>query len=316
MKKILCGILFFLFLAGVSEARIVERIVAVVEDEIIMMSELKEFIAANLGEAAERIPGEKMDAVQVYALDRLIEQKLLQNEVKKRGIEVTQEKVEQGISTIKERFASEEEFQLALQAQGLTEEEFRKNIAEEIAVATLVKREVSDHIRIEDEEIEASYLKNKEIFRVPPRVEISQILIRVGEDRWLAEAEKKGAELLEKLGEGADFASLAREHSDGPTAEAGGTLGLITRRELPPEIGEIVFALEVGEFSDLVVTPGGVHIFRLDARYEERQKELAEVEREIRRTLFARKMRQRYQEWLDALRNKSYVRIMLMELHD
>jgi len=312
MKKILCGLLFFLFLTGgINKAEVGERIVAVVEGEVITMSELKEFIAANLGEVAERIPREEMDAVQAHALDRLIEQKLLRNEVRKRGIEVTQERVEQGISRVKERFPSEEEFRLALQAQGLTKEEFRKNITEEIAVATLIKREVSDHIWIEDIEVETFYQKNKEMFRVPPQVAISQILIRVGEDRRLAEAEKKGAELLEKLGEGADFASLAREHSDGPTAEAGGILGLIMEGELPPEIGEIIFALEVGEFSDLVTTPGGVHIFKVNARYEERQKELAEVEREIRRVLFARKMEQRYREWLNTLRKESYIRIML-----
>jgi parvulin-like peptidyl-prolyl isomerase len=311
MKKMLCGLLFLVSLVGISEARVVDRIVAVVEDEIITMSELEEFIAANLGGAAQRIPKEEMGAVQTYFLDRLVEQKLLQNEVKKRGIKATQEEIERGISTIKERFASEEEFQLALKRQGLTEEEFRKNIAEEIAIAALVKREVSDHIWIENKEIEAFYQENKERFRAPPQVAISQILIRIGENRRLAEAEKKGAELLKKLKEGADFASLAKEHSDGPTAEIGGVLGLIMEGELPPEIRKIVFALKVGEFSDPITTPAGVHIFRLDAHVEERQKELVEVEREIRRTLFARKMEQRYQEWLNALRNKSYVRIML-----
>ena len=310
MKKIFCGLLLFVFLAGISGAEVVDRIVAVVEDEIITMGELKEFITATVG-AVEWIPKEKMGVVQARALDRLIEQKLLQNEVKKRGIGVTQEKVEQGLATIKERFPSEEEFQLALQAQGLTEEDFRKKIAEEIAVMALIEREVSDRIQIKNKEIEAFYQENKEMFRVPPQVEISQILIRVGEDRWLAEAEEKGAELLKKLGEGADFASLAKEHSEGPTAEIGGKLGLITQGELPPEIEKVIFALEVGEFSDLVVTPGGVHIFSLDAREEERQKGLAEVKEEIRRTLFTRKMEHRYQEWLDVLKNESYIRIML-----
>lgn len=310
MRKIFCGLLLFVFLAGVSGAEVVDRIVAVVEDEIITMGELKEFITANVG-AVERIPKDKMDVVQARALDRLIEQKLLQNEAKKRGIGVTQEKVEQGLATIRERFASEEEFQLALQTQGFTEEDFRKKIAEEIALTTLIEREVSDRIQVNDKEIGAFYQENKEMFQVPPQVAISQILIRVGEDRWLAEAEEKGAELLKKLGEGVDFASLAKEHSEGPTAEIGGKLGLITQGELPPEIEKVILALEVGEFSDLVATPGGVHIFSLDSREEERQKRLAEVEEGIRRTLFARKMEQRYQEWLDALKNESYIRIML-----
>jgi parvulin-like peptidyl-prolyl isomerase len=311
MKKTLCRLLFLIFLAGVSEAGVVDRTVAIVNDEVIMMSELNEFIADNLGEVAERIPKEEMGAVQARALDRLIEQKLLQSEVKKRGIRVTQEKIEQGIATIKGRFPSEEEFQLALAAAGLTEESFRKKIAEEIAVANLIEMEVNNRIQIEHKEIEAFYQENKEMFRAPPQVAISQILIKAGEGRSLAEAGEKGAELLKKLKEGADFASLAREHSDGPTAEAGGSLGLIMQRELPPEIGKVIFALNVGEFSDLVTTPGGVHIFRMDTRVEERQKELAEVERGIRRTLFARKAEQRYHEWLDALKDKSYIRITL-----
>lgn len=310
MKKI-AWLLFLVFLAGVSEAVVVDRTVAVVNDEIITMSELKEFITANLGGVEERIPKEEMGAVQARALDMLIEQKLLQNEVKKRGIRVTQERVEEGISIIKGRFPSEEEFQRALKAQGLTEEEFRKKITEEIAVATLIEREVSVRIQIEDKEVRAFYQENKEMFRVPPQVAISQILIRVGENRSLTEAEEKGAELLKKLKEGADFASLAKEHSDGPTAEVGGALGLITQRELPPEIEKVIFALQVGEFSELVTTPRGVHIFKLDTRIEERQKELTEVERGIRRTLFTRKMEQRYQQWLNALKDKAYIRIML-----
>ena len=312
MKKVFCGLLFFVFLSLASRAEVVDRIVAIVEDEIITMGELKKFIAANIG-AAEWISKEKMDIVQARALDRLIEQKLLRNEVKKRGIEVPQEKVEQGFATIRRRFASEEEFQLALQAQGLTEEDFRKKIAEEIAIAALIEREVSSRIQIKREEIEAFYEENKKMFRVPPQVAISQILIRVGEDRWLAEAEEKGADLLKKLREGADFSSLAREYSEGPTAEIGGKLGLIMQGELPPEIEEVVFALEVGEFSELVVTPGGVHIFRLDARKEERQRSLAEVEGEIERILFARRRRQYYQEWLDTLKNEAYIQIMLEE---
>lgn len=313
MRKGLLILICLLTWMGSSQAEIVERIVAVVNGEVITLSELEEFLGPLQAQIEWAYKGEELNErkqeARWQALDQLIEKRILLQEAKNRGIEVREDRIERKLKEIRERFNSEEEFVEALKSENLSLLGLRKRIEEELIVQKLIDWEIRSKVRVGREEVREFYQENKERFKEPEEVELSHILIRAeGESGW-AEAERKGNDILAKLEEGVTFSLLAKEYSEGPNRERGGRLGFLTRGEMLPEFEEAVSKLEVGEASGLIKTGIGFHIIKLEGRKAARQKELAEVKDKIERLLFAEKAYKRYREWVKKLRARAYIEI-------
>ena len=305
-KRLLIFIFLLAFFSPVR-ARIIERIVAVVGGEVITLSELEEF----LGPERARREGVDMDIgreeARRRALERLIEKKILLQEANDQDIEVREERIDRRLEELRERFASEEEFRQALREENLTEAKLRRRIEEDLMVSLLIDREVRARVRVEEEKIRLFFEENRERFKEPEEVGLSHIFIRVKEGEvW---KEKKGEELLRRLREGADFSLLAREYSQGPTAEEGGGLGFLRRGELSPEFEAAVSELKVGEVSDLIKMGDGFHIIKLEGRKAARQMELSEVKDIIEALIFAEKAEERYREWVKELKKEAHIEI-------
>lgn len=291
------------------QAEIVERVIAVVEGEVITLSELEEF----LGPGRARMEGVDVDIgngeTRRRALEKLIERKILLQEAKDRDIEIREKRMDRQLEDIKGKFASEEEFRQALREENLTEVKLRKRIEEDFMVNVLIDWEVRSKIRVGGEEIRQFYEENKERFKEREKVELGHILIRVREGEDWRVSERKGKKLLRQLRGGADFSLLAKEYSHGPNAEKGGKLGFLTLGELSPEFEEAVSGLEVGEVSDLIKMEDGFHIIKLEGRKAARTMELSEVKDRIEALIFAEKAEKRYREWIGELKKKAYIEI-------
>ena len=305
-KYLLVFISLLTFISPVR-AGIIERIVAVVNGGVITLSELEEFLGP------ERVRREGVDVdrerkgARRWALERLIEKKVLLQEAKDQGIEVREERIDRRIEEMKGRFALEEEFRQALREENLTEAKLRRRIKEDLMVSLLIDREVRAGVRVGEEEIRLFFEENRERFKEPEEVGLSHIFIRVKEGEvW---KEKKGEELLRRLREGADFSLLAREYSQGPTAGEGGRLGFLKRGELSPEFAGAISGLAVGEVSDLIKMEDGFHIVKLEGRKAARPMELSEVREGIESLIFAEKAEKRYQEWIRELKNEAHIEI-------
>ena len=307
---ILISLLTFFPVAG---AGIVEGIAAVVNGEIITLSELESELERFLGSGRARMEG--MDVgkgsreARRRALERLIEKKILLKEAKDKDIKIREEKIDHRIEDIKGKFASEEEFRQALRKDNFTEAKLRKRIEEDLMVSVLVDREVESKIRVGREEIRLFFEENRERFQEPEEVELSHILIKVQEGEGWGESERKGQDLLKQLREGANFSLLAKEYSHGPNAERGGKLGFLALGELSPEFEEAISGLGVGEISSLIRTEDGFHIIKLEGRKAPRQMELSEVRDRIKTFIFAEKWERRYREWIGELKKKAYIKI-------
>ena len=228
-------------------------------------------------------------------------------EAQDQDIEVKEERIERRLEELKAGFASDEEFHQALREEKLTEAKLKRRIEEDLMMSLLIDREVRGRTQVGENEIRLFFEENRERFKEPEEVGLSHIFIRVKEGEvW---KERKGEELLRRLREGVDFSLLAREYSQGPTAEAGGGLGFLRRGELSPEFEVAISELEVGEISDLIKLGDGFHIIKLEGRKAARLMELSEVKDIIEALIFAEKAEERYREWVQELKKEAHIEI-------
>ncbi|MGM0445986.1 MAG: peptidyl-prolyl cis-trans isomerase [Bacillota bacterium] len=244
-------------------------------------------------------------------LDELINQKLLSQAAQESNVEVTQEEKDQyfnqQVEQIKEENdLSQEEFEDVLEQQGISSvEEYKERFLENsnILVDKFLQSEVYSDINISKEEAKSYYENNKEEFEQPKRVDISHILV---EDAETAE------ELKTKIENGEDFATVAENNSiDEQSASKGGRLGFIEKGQVIPEFEEAAFDLKVGEISDVIQTQNGYHILTVNDVEEASQKSFEEVRDQIEETLTNQKSQEKYQEYVQNLRDEANVEINL-----
>jgi peptidyl-prolyl cis-trans isomerase SurA len=298
---------------------VVDRIVALVNGEIITLSELdqmgKPFYdqVRKTSTAGER--EEKMKKARVEVLDRLIENRLLEEEMKKRKIEVPERDVDAAIQDVlKSSNLTENDMKKALAREGMTLSTYRQKVRDELGKMRLVSREIKSKIIIEDKVLREYYQNNQEKFTDPLEVKIQQIFFPVPEhasQEETAAVEREARPILERARKGEDFAELARKFSKGPEAGEGGLLGYFKHRELMPELEEAAFKLRSGEISDLVRSPAGFHILRVLERKGGEPRPFAEVQFKIREELSEAEAQKKFEQWMKELKSKAYIEIRL-----
>lgn len=219
-------------------------------------------------------------------LAKMIDDKIVDFEVKKEKITVSKDEIDEEFNTFVEGAGGAEMFNAALEQNGITEDLFKEDIEQYLEIRKLMEPK----IEITDEEIEAFFEENKESMDTPEQVEASHILIK---------DEKLAKEVAQKLKDGEDFAELAKEHSeDTGSAANGGELGFFPRGKMMPEFEEEAFSMKVDTISDLVKTDYGYHIIHLTDKKEAKKADLKDFKDDIKATIFEEKMKVAYPTWL------------------
>ncbi len=301
-----------------ARAEVVDRIVAVVNDDIISLYDLRTMYEPY----AERIksigyPPEK-EKDMLYKLredmiDQLIEQKLTEQESRKAGISVNPEEVDQAIERMKQANSmTGEEFEKALAREGFSVEEYRKTLRLQILRNRLVNREVMSRIVVTREDIENYYNEHPEEFQGQKQYHLRTILIKVSEHADTSEkmnARMKIEDVYRKLEAGRSFPRLAAQYSDG-MADSGGDLGYFPFERLSPTIQDAIKDLEPGEYSDIIFTDIGYQVFFLEDVDDPGGKSLEEASQAIKKKLMEQSVDQKIRAWLDDLREESHIRII------
>jgi peptidyl-prolyl cis-trans isomerase SurA len=301
-----------------SRAEVVDRIIAYVNDDIITLSELNErtnaFVAARRQNPFLREEEQSLEEIRRNILDLLINERLAAQEISRLKISVSDEEMAEAIGTIlRENRLTQETLEAKLRQDGKTIEDLREQIKAGLQQKKLVNREVSSKTVITDEMIQAYYEDHIEEFERKERWRIQDIYLPftptdTPEER--THLRNVAKEILERLRTEGDFTSLAKRYSQGPGAEAGGDLGFFSKGELEPVLEAAIEALKPGEVSPDIETTRGIHIIKLIEVEKAPAKPLDEVEETIRNMLYKREVDFRYREWLSALRERSYVRIV------
>jgi peptidyl-prolyl cis-trans isomerase C len=237
-------------------------------------------------------------------LEGMINEELLYQEAQERGISASESEVEQQIQQYKGQYG-EEGFASALANAGMNEEQLRSEISRSLTIQNLLEEEVTSGIDVTDEEVRQFYEENTQMFEESQSVKASHILIDTRDaetEEAKEEARARAEDLLEELEGGADFAELAREYSEGPSAQNGGSLPQFSRGEMVPPFEEAAFALEPGEISDVVETRFGFHIIRVEEKTEGGATPYEEVEPQIAQYLEQQKQQEAVQAYLDELK--------------
>ncbi|MCY3751905.1 MAG: peptidylprolyl isomerase [Gammaproteobacteria bacterium] len=267
--RLALALLAGMLLSGpVTAVQDLDRIVAVINDDVIMRSELAVKIRGVTTQMEEQnIPLPPLDILQKQVLDRLIMTKLQIQMAQNTGIRVDDETLNRTISNIaRENELSLNQFREILEQDGYGYENFRREIRDEILISRLQQRQVDNRVIVTDREID-NYLSNQEHQgETDIEFHIAHILIAIPEgasSRQVTRARETAEQALSELQGGADFASMAATYSDGQQALDGGDLGWRKAGQVPTLFADFISDMEVGGLSDMIKSPSGYHIIKL-----------------------------------------------------
>ncbi len=271
MMKFKQSILFVLLLsslAAIQAGTPLDRIVAVVNDDVVLQSELEDATrtaAGRIQQQGGQLP--PRDVLEKQVLEQLVVNKLQLQAAENTGIRIDDENLNRAINDIAARNnLSLAEFRRVLEQDGYDYENFRQKIRDEMVIARLRQRQVENRINVTDVEID-NYLANRELQGSGERqYRLAHILISLPQDASADEREQRrmvAEKVLEELEAGRDFADLARELSDGQQADDGGDLGWRKLNELPSLFSDKARRMDEGEVSEIIENESGFHIFQL-----------------------------------------------------
>jgi peptidyl-prolyl cis-trans isomerase SurA len=313
------GAVLLLAATAAGQGVVVDKVVAVVNDDVITLSELQKEGRPLIQRIRDDLRGDaratQMQITQRQILDALILRRLQLQEARKERVVVEESEVTATIGQVKRQsgFTSDAELTAALAEENLTLEEFKTKVWEQLVVDRLLTRKVRTSVVISEEEITEYYRRHGGDARQHPSVRIRHILVSLPEEPTpavVAQARERAQEALAQLKAGVDFALVAARYSDGAAARDGGNLGMIQKGELTPALEAVAFSLPRGGVSDVIQTGAGLNILKVEERTEG-DVPIAEVRDQARQRLFAEKLTQRMNAYLAELKQKAYIDVRL-----
>ncbi len=317
MKKLKLVTILGLIWLGLALAwgeEVVEEIVAIVNDDIITLSQYKNQHEALYQMLKSQFQGEEFQ--QHYRQERkklleiMITDLLLLQEAKKKGLNV-EEQVKLTIENIKEQngINSDEELRRLMSQQGIDFEAWKSQMEENILKQGVIATEVDRNIVVDDSEVVNYYKLHSQEFTDPVEYKLKAIYISVS-NKTSQEAEALKKEVANKIAAGEDFSSLASQYSEGPEKEHQGDLGTFKKGELAENLEQAVDKLKTGEVTSWLEIRDGWYILKLEEKKEARLKPFEEVRKNIEEKLFNEKRQERLKEFLKELKEKSYIKIL------
>lgn len=322
-KQILIPFFIFFFILCYSTlkaiAETVDKVVAVVNGEIITLTELNEAVSLILKSTGTTINFNSIDKgpaeIKREILDRLIDNKLLEQEAKKTGIIVSEKDLDKALENIQnENSISREGLLKSLEARGMSLEQYKEQLKLEIEKARLINREVKAKVLVKEDELKKYYTDNKDSFKEITETRVQHIFLPIppnADETKSKDVYEKAREILVKINNNEDFGKLAEMYSKDPSAASGGDMGWFKSGEITPFLENVVFSLKVGEVSNIIVSSLGLHIVKLTDRKEKGLKPFEDVKGDIRDTIYAEKMEDEFKGWLEGLRKKSFIKVKL-----
>lgn len=286
-----------------SVTQLEDRIVAVVNTDLIMQSDVRRELAPEQERIRQQYRSEELEqrlkAAEYMALTKMIERRLQLQEAKAKNVDVSDQEVKQAIQQMKQ------------QGEKVDEKDpvSFSNVRDQLTLLKVVDREVRNGVMVGDAEMKRYYKEHLTRFALPEEYTLSQILIQPRSADTAAEALEKARIVMTELKRGEKFEDAALRYSDGPNASRGGRLGLVRQGELLPAIERAIAPLVPGGISEIVETSDGFHIVRVDERTPKQFRPFEEVKFEIQSLVFQQKSEDVFQSWLVDLKNKAYIEI-------
>ncbi|GAB4302818.1 MAG: peptidylprolyl isomerase [Myxococcota bacterium] len=314
--------LFILTLFLSAQAEIIDGIAAIVNGEVVTVSDIRQ----RLGKAAlarfDEIPSGVMREKQLYraysdTLNELIEEALISAEAEKLNLSATESEVDRMIEDIlAQRNLTRDFLEKVLLAEGVPMWKYRETMKKQIIRQKIMGMKIHSRVKIEDEDVKNYYAQNINLAKADKKVKVRHILLLLPKDATKEEVEQvyeRMAEIRRRVLAGEDFAALAREYSDDPSKESGGELPEFSKGTMLPSFEKVALKLKKGEVSEIVRTEYGFHIIQcLDVSAPEILP-LKEVYDKIRDMLFRERLEEELKNWIAELKREAQIEIKLKE---
>ena len=308
-----------LFSTAIQAQTLLDRIVAVVNDEIILQSELSEEMDLAIAELRQRqITLPDRATLRQRVLDNMIMETLQHERARQRGLRVTDDEINQQLLQL----ADANNLTLIQLREALNRQMpdgfklMREQISDQILLQKLREIEIISQIFVTEQEV-AHFIQRRQLEQNNYLYQVSHILITRPDSpsrEQRLEIEAKVADIHQRLRAGEDFAQLAVKYSEGSQALNGGDLGQLAFDQIPSFFAETLETLQAGEISDVIESPSGYHIVKLHSKTEAGQGSGTAIEQEAMQSIRTRKANETFDLWLRRLRDEAFVEIRLEDV--
>lgn len=302
-----------------GQAEVVDRIVAIVNEDIILRSELDQRMAPMMELLKQKnYSNEQKQGIvekqRKRVLEQLIYSKLADQQARKYKIEISEQEVTATIERIKAiNKMTDESMRRMMELDGITDEEYRAQIKEKLLRTRLVNLEVKSKIVVTDEDVKAYYDAHIQRYMGKTKYRLRHILLKVPEmasEEEQAEILQRANVLHKRLQAGEAFAELAESYSEAASADKGGALGMFELNLLTRPVQSAIQDLSAGQFSKVVETDQGYQLFYVDEVIQSGGTTLDEARQEIQEKLYAEDIDRKYKTWLKTMRESAHVKIL------
>ena len=318
-SSLLAALFSLLVLTGSGQAEMVDRVVAVVNDEIITLSELDEEAEGIFQQIASSVPSEQVpDAIRQARediLNTLIDKKLIAQKAKAQNISVSEAEIDEAMERILTRTGMSREALLGkLTEQGVTEQVYRTTLESQILQNKLVSTDIHQKIIVTDDMILDYYDENY----TSQMEEGAYYLLQIGfmpksdgaSSGSMEETRKRAERVYNLAKSGQDFRTLAQKFSDLPSSTDGGDIGTFQLDEMAAFMKDAIASLKAGELSDIIQTPTGYQFYKVVSVGENAivtKAPYESVKEEIRRQLYDQELKKAYEAWVKDLKAEAYI---------
>ena len=311
----LIPILAAVFCRGLPlRADLADGVKAIVNDTVITYAQVEDF-AAPAAEALRRqyagqpdVFQQKLAAALNDSLEQLVERQLILHDFDVEGYKLPDSVVDELVQDrIHDRFGDRVTLTKTLQAQGITYEQFRKNIRDQYIESALRNQNVSREIIISPYKVETYYLAHQDDFKVGDQVKLRMIVLNKNSDDDQS-APRMAEEILTQIKQGASFGQMASVYSQGSQRSEGGDWGWVERSVLRKELADVAFSLQPGQMSGVIDTPQACYLMLVEATRPAHVKPLSEVRDDIEATLRVQEQSRLEKQWISELKKKTFIR--------
>ncbi len=302
-----------------ADAELVDRIVAIVNEDIILRSELEHRMLplTELLKQKGYSPAQQEEVLEQQRklmLEQMIYDKLSDQQARKYHINISEKEVTATIERImKINKLTKESLLRMLELDGVTMEEYRTQIKEKLLRTHLVNLEVKSKIVVTDEDVKAYYDAHIDRYMGKTKYKLRHLLLKVppmASEMEQADVLQRAKDLHKRLRAGESFSDLAGTFSEAPSAAKGGQLGVFEIKLLTKKIQSAVQGLSAGQFTEVVETEQGYQIFFVEDVISSGGITLDDARQEIQEKLFAEDVDRKYKVWLKTMREKAHVKIL------
>ena len=306
-KIIITSLLIVISFAS-ARAEVVDRVIAIVNDEIVTMKDLEAFLKIERKATKFTSIDEYFRNLQMrQRLDTFVEGVLINQQAKKLGITVTDQEVTGFIEGIKKQnLISDEELREQLRKDNVTYEQFREGIKMNSLRTRLLMRVVSTEVNITENALKSYYDSHQDYFK-EEEFHVQHIFIS-GQHKDIRERAEKA---YKQLTAGSPFEEVARNLSDDPSARQGGDIGFVKRSDLLPTLREALSNLQPGAFSAVVPTPYGLHIMKLIEVKKVGVLPYEEAKQVVGERMMMEESTKRYRDYIDKVKKSSYIEVKI-----